>query len=78
MTFDPTSDTEASMKRSIHSHQVDCIDVVIVDYLQLLPRDWSGLALQQVQTWDIRDGGKLMWGQNSVCLVHLEPIIFYG
>lgn len=38
------------MKRSIDSHQVDGVNVVTVDNLQLLPCDWSGLTLQQVQT----------------------------
>lgn len=46
------------MKRSVHSHQVDGIDVVAVDYLQLLPRDRSGLTLQQVQTWDVKKENK--------------------
>lgn len=44
-SLDLTSDTEPSMKRSIHSHQVNTINVVAVDNLQLLPGDWSGLTL---------------------------------
>lgn len=56
MTFDPlTSDTQAPVQRSVHSYQVNGVDVVIVHYLQLLPRDWSRLTLQQVQTCDITD-----------------------
>lgn len=51
VTFNLTPDAEASMKRSVHSHQVDGLDVVAVHDLQLVPGDRSGLTLQQVQPW---------------------------
>lgn len=70
------------MKRAVHSHQVDGIDVVAVDYLQLLPRDRSGLTLQQVQTWDVKEENKpelkvpLKINLNSIYLIKNKNI--YG
>lgn len=47
-----TSDPQVSVPRSIYGHQVNGLNVVAVDDLQLLPRDWSGLSLQKIQTCD--------------------------
>lgn len=45
-----TSDPQLSVPRSVHGHQGNGLGVVAVDDLQLLPRDWSGLSLQEIQT----------------------------
>lgn len=54
-----TSDPQLSMLWSVHGHQVDGLNVIAVDDLQLLPRDWSGLSLQKIQTWT---SSKHRWG----------------
>lgn len=44
--YNSTSNTEPSMQGAVHSYQSDSVYVVIIDNLQVLPCDWSGLTLQ--------------------------------
>lgn len=47
-----TSNTEFAMQRPIHSHQSDCLNVVIVHNLQVFPGDGPRLTLEQIQPCD--------------------------
>lgn len=45
------SDSETSVLQAINHQDVDTIQAVIVHYLDLVPRDRTGLTFQQTQTY---------------------------
>lgn len=66
------------MERPVHGHQIDCIDVVVVHYLQLLPRDWSRLTLKQIQTCRHRKtmAFKVEFKQSLLSLTIIKDVLY--